>query len=442
MQAALAGQDNALEIYNQAQQAHEKGDLTKAIMLYKEVIKLLPENFEPKYQCAAACLSLDSAESNREALALMKQVVESKPDFARGHFALGVAALRVGEPAETSLRKALELDPSISAARLPLAEIVIAKKSYKEAEQLLAPLFSQDLLDREGLLLLALAQHKQGKLKESIESYNRVLAKGRDAEALFQRGQIYLSQKNYSAAVADLRLAYEASGEVETGLLLAEAHTQNGEKEKASELAKVLLEKSSDQQLRAKIADLLADVNREDATKAAEELEKLLASDPKNISYLVRLGEIYNSSSPEKAVEYWQKAMSISPKLDYRIGLASALLKSQRFDDAISEFGLVLAQDSESYEAHAGLALAYFKKEFFPPSAQHFIWMVNKKPEIVINFYFLAICFDRMDDYAQALKAYEIFLKVADPRIHQLEIEKVNLRMPSLKRQLERTKKR
>jgi tetratricopeptide (TPR) repeat protein len=64
--------------------------------------------------------------------------------------------------------------------------------------------------------------------------------------------------------------------------------------------------------------------------------------------------------------------------------------------------------------------------------------MVQARPENAINYYFLGICFDRLEDFTQALKAYELFLKVADPRINQLEIEKVQLRLPSLRRQLEK----
>src|SRR5262245_719658 len=82
---ALAQEDEgrALTLYNQAQTAHERGELPKAIELYREVIKLAPDRFEPKFQCAAACLASDKPELDQEALALFKQVTELKPDFAR-----------------------------------------------------------------------------------------------------------------------------------------------------------------------------------------------------------------------------------------------------------------------------------------------------------------------------------------------------------------------
>ncbi|HEX8999823.1 MAG TPA: tetratricopeptide repeat protein, partial [Blastocatellia bacterium] len=53
-----------------------------------------------------------------------------------------------------------------------------------------------------------------------------------------------------------------------------------------------------------------------------------------------------------------------------------------------------------------------------------------------ISLYFLGVCFDKIGDYEQALRAYNQFMELASPE-NQLEIEKIKLRMPSLKRQIE-----
>src|SRR5262249_24223466 len=160
---------------------------------------------------------------------------------------------------------------------------------------------------------------------------------------------------------------------------------------------------------------------------AAAELEKAVAAEPNKVEYLVRLGEIYLLAQPEKAVTYWQRAVSISPKPEYLTGLGSALLKSQKYPESIEQFDKALAQNPDLYEAHSGLGLAYFKVNNYGRSAQEFIRLIQARPQASINYYFLGICFDKLLDLTQALKAYELFLKTADPKIHQLEIDKVNL---------------
>ncbi|NNF00594.1 MAG: tetratricopeptide repeat-containing protein, partial [Pyrinomonadaceae bacterium] len=65
-------------------------------------------------------------------------------------------------------------------------------------------------------------------------------------------------------------------------------------------------------------------------------------------------------------------------------------------------------------------------------------WIVNEKPELAVGFYFLAICYDKLQEYEDALANYEQFLQLADVENGALEIEKVNLRLPVLKKQIKR----
>ena len=49
-----------------------------------------------------------------------------------------------------------------------------------------------------------------------------------------------------------------------------------------------------------------------------------------------------------------------------------------------------------------------------------------------------ALVADKLGQYEDALEAYEKFLSLANPNVNKLEIEKVNLRLPTLKAQLKR----
>ncbi|MBI4854239.1 MAG: tetratricopeptide repeat protein [Acidobacteria bacterium] len=433
--------EKALMLYQQAETAYEKGDLNKAIELYKQVIKILPESFEPKYQCANALIALGKSEVLSEAASLLKEVTTLKPDFARGFASLGNVLIRLNdfELAEMNLRQALNLDNKLPIHSL-LAEVLFTRQAYKEAETELKLAINQGQADAQNYLLLAICQEEQNQAQMALASYNKAdEIKPKDSEILYRRGKLYLEQKNFPNAIADLKIAYEISqNNIAIGLVLIDCYRQSGDKKNGLILAQALLDKSS-AETQAQLTELLAQLGANDG--AIAQLEKLLQSEPKNVKYLARLGELYLDINPGKAAEHWQTAVNVEPSIENLVGLASALLKAQKFAQSIEVFKSVLLKSSNNYEAHAGLALALFKLDQFATSAQEFIWIIKAKPENSISYYFLGICFDRLGDYRQALSAYEVFLKKADPKLRQLEIEKVNLRLPILRKQVERQPK-
>ena len=64
-------------------------------------------------------------------------------------------------------------------------------------------------------------------------------------------------------------------------------------------------------------------------------------------------------------------------------------------------------------------------------------WIVSAKPEVSVVHYFIATSHDYLGEYPEALRSYETFLSVADPKTNQLEIDKVKLRLPTLRRQIQ-----
>lgn len=435
-------QNQVVELYNQAEVAYEKGDLTQAISLYKKVIEQLPEAFEPKYQCANAYLATKKPEFLPEAIALLKDVTQLKPDFARGFATLGNALARSNdiEAAENALRQALSLEPALPVRAL-LAELLLTRQAYKEAEIELKTLISQEKNNSRNYLLLGISQQEQNLLEPALASYNRANElQPNDSEILYRRGQLHQKQKNFASSIADLKIAYQLSkNDFAIGLMLIETYRQSGDNKTAINLAQSLLDKNSPEN-QAVLTELLAQLGAN--ADAIGQLEKLLASDPKNVKHLSRLGELYLDINPEKSSQYWQQAFDTSPNIETEVGLASSLLKAQKYKVSIEHFNNVLVKAPQNYEAHAGLALALFKLNNFAPAAENFLWIIKARPENSISYYFLGICFDKLMDYQQALKAYELFLQVADTKLRQGEIEQVRQRLPILRRQLEKQPKK
>jgi tetratricopeptide (TPR) repeat protein len=74
----------------------------------------------------------------------------------------------------------------------------------------------------------------------------------------------------------------------------------------------------------------------------------------------------------------------------------------------------------------------------FAESVHEYEWVASARPEIAATYFFIATAHDNLGEYKQALDAYQSFLSHADPTNNKLEIEKVNLRLPPLRAQIQR----
>jgi tetratricopeptide (TPR) repeat protein len=90
----------------------------------------------------------------------------------------------------------------------------------------------------------------------------------------------------------------------------------------------------------------------------------------------------------------------------------------------------------------ANLATALFQSKRYAEAKPEYQWLAEKQPNLAVTFYFLGIVHDHLREYLDAAANYQQFMKVADPKINQLEIEKVNLRMPILLKQIKDKKGR
>jgi len=98
----------------------------------------------------------------------------------------------------------------------------------------------------------------------------------------------------------------------------------------------------------------------------------------------------------------------------------------------------ILSVTPDSYVVHANLATALYEQKRFAESLLEYEWVANAKPEIPATYFFIATAHDYLGEYVEALAAYEKFLAVANAQNNQLEIEKVNLRLPVLRNQIKR----
>src|SRR5258706_191390 len=102
------GETDPVKLFERGQNAHAKGDITRALALYEGAIKLRPEFPEAEYQRGVALAALDRSPEAEKAFA---RAIDLKKDWVLPVSALGnlLARLAQDKEAEHFLRRALQL---------------------------------------------------------------------------------------------------------------------------------------------------------------------------------------------------------------------------------------------------------------------------------------------------------------------------------------------
>jgi predicted Zn-dependent protease len=111
-------------------------------------------------------------------------------------------------------------------------------------------------------------------------------------------------------------------------------------------------------------------------------------------------------------------------------------VQARRFAEAVALLRRILASAPDNYAAHANLATALDGLKQYPEALVEYQWLNRARPELPVTYFLLARAYDLTGEYELALSAYETFLAKADAAQNNLEMEKVNLRLPNLRKQI------
>ena len=439
-----ATEDDPVQLFQQGQDAHEAGDLKRAVEFYERAIKLRPEFPEAEYQRASALLSLNRLP---EAEKGFRRAIELQPEWSLPYTALGKLLTRLErfDEAETMLSRARELDKDNIAALLALADLSLRAKLSREKLQALAEELKRATESKQsnasawtarGSIELALG-NKTG----AAASFDRaLLLDNQNIAALVERAKLRASAGNYEGALEDAIAANRAShSSATTSLLLAQIYAQAGKPDEAAKTLDALDEASK---RLPEVAALRNSLQKDCGNSTAEDraaTEALLKKDPRNASLLSCLGASLRTVDPARSLELYRQAAEIEPaNTRYATGYAAALIQARRFAEAVIILRRILAVEPNNFVAHSNLATALYELKQFPDAINEFKWLLATKPDLAVAYYFIATAYDFLGEYKEALAAYETFLARASAQTNQLEIDKVNLRLPSLRNQVKR----
>ena len=437
-QESDAGQADAVSIFDQAQDLHEKGDLKGAIDLYRSVLRLQPELVEASYQCGVAHLALGE---NAEAELSFRQALEVKPDWTLAMTALGSLLVQRGSlsEAESLLTKVLAADGQNQPALAAMADLRLRTNAPPDVLTALlkriADLTAKANPTANAWSARAALEYRLGKRKEAVSSIEHALSDDPNSRsALYMAAEIALAEGDLEKAGRSIRMLESISAGAEPlEILKAEVLAADGRADEAVKLLDAITAPS------AAVATARSRIVLLQSASAAD-LERQLAADnadAANAAVLGRLCSMLRRDDPAKAVEYCRRAVETAPdNIGYAVGYGAALVQAKKYDAAIATLRRIEQIAPDNWFAHANLATALFRTKRFAEAKPEYLWLTNKQPNVAAGYFLLAITFDELGEYADAMANYQQYLRLADPDKNKPDIERVTLRLPSLQRQL------
>ena len=439
------GSADPVKLFERGQNAHAHGDLAKALEFYEEAIKVRPEFAEAEFQRGTALVGLGRLQ---EAEAGLRRAIELRKDWSLPYSALGALLVRLNRDADAEpvLRQAIKLDRQDNLALRMLADIRLRGGDAKEALELTRRATTDADAPASAWILRAMAENATGDKAAALTSFDRVLQLDpANLSALIERAELRIGAGDNERALADLKTAETLiKGEKAIASRLAADYELAGKPDYAKRVAEAAgltpaPAVSSDGTLKVVgTPEEIEAANNEDQAVAVKALEHLLEKNPNNAMLLARLGVAYRTADPNRSLDYYKRAAAKEPaNPDYATGYSSALVQARRFAEAAAILRRVIQAAPNNYVAHANLATALYELKQFAAAVIEYEWLLKAKPDLHVAYYFIATAHDYLGEYEQALEAYESFLARADAKANQLEVEKVKLRLPSLRRQIQ-----
>jgi len=433
-----------VKLFELGQHAHGLGEFEKALAFYDQAIKVRPEFPEAEFQRGNALVSLGRF---TEAEAAFRRSIQLKKSWSLPYSALGALLMRVGRDreAEPMFREALVVDPKDNVALRMLSEIRLRGGDARDALDLARRATSNDEAPASAWIVQAAAERANGDKNAARNILDQVLSSDAgNLAALMERADILAEEKNYDAAVTDLKAAEKLKpGDKVILSRLAFVYQQAGKLEQAQAIAQAagleVQQTAGDGKIRViGTSQEIEAANSDDPIIARKALEKLLEKNPRNALLLARLGATFRTEDPNRSIEFYRRAAELQPdSAEYAVGYAAALVQARRFSAAAHILRQVVKSDPQNYAAHANLATSLYELKLYGDALQEYEWLIAAKPNVIVAYYFIATAHDYLGQYPEALASYEKFLARADPRTNQLEIEKIKLRLPTLRRQIQ-----
>jgi len=345
-----------------------------------------------------------------------EQFLAKKPNDATVHFDLGYVYTALGRSgdAKTQYQKAIALDPKMGPAYLNLG-LTLLQSSPAEAVEPLQ--HAADLLpDRaRPKFLLATALERTGKLNDAIAQYQAAeKLDGKDFDTHISLALALLHANRPADALPEFRSALALqpdSAEAHLGLgqcLIAQKQYEPG----AAALAAYLKAHLGDARIRVERAAALVDLGQLD--EAVAELDRAASLGPESTDALELRARIdFAQKKFADAVPPLQQAVAREPRnANFRALLGHALLQSKNYSGAVTQLLEANRLDPSANDVLGDLVLAEYNTRNYAASLQVLDTLSQRRQLPAESWFIRAACYDKLEQPAQALDAYQRFLQL------------------------------
>jgi len=321
--ASAYAQEQVQQLFEQAQKARARGDLTEAEQKYLQVIHQAPQ-MANAYHNLGIVYFMERKHS--DAVATLKKALTLSPGLTGAQVMLGLAYYELYdlEKASAAFETALKSNPADTNALLYLGKAQIQKREYRAAQKTIEKLVELKPKDPEALYDLSLAH-----MKLMLETVNR--------------------------------LGEAAPGSYLFSLLLAQdAEARNDDEAAIQKYREALAQRGKEPVvgIHYALGSVYAKVGK--YNEAAEEFKKELQINPSDSLALWKLGELGLRSDPESVRGYLERAVALNPNLPQAaLAYGRLLARAGETEKAVEQFQRVVRLAPEEDSVHYHLAKAY-----------------------------------------------------------------------------------
>ncbi|MEQ9448312.1 MAG: tetratricopeptide repeat protein, partial [Rhodospirillaceae bacterium] len=355
------------ETLQKAFQAHQAGQLSKAVRLYDAVLKKDPAQGDA---LNLKGIILQTRERHAEALALFERAAAALPNFPDVPFNMAntLKALERNDEALAAYDKACALNPGYADARLnagtllhKLGRTTEAIASFREMVRI-APADPRAHYNLGVCLTESLPSEKEDKrerlIKEAEDAFKRALAlNANDANTHYAYANLLSAKGDHDNAIKHTQTAINLNPN------WPEALSDLGERLRAAdrfdEAINVLRRAASlrprDSIIQYNLATALSDV--EEYSEAERIFLDVIESDPSFVRAYANLGMVYkNTDRRDDAIALYEEALYIEPTLHQAYSNLAFIFRDEGWENA----SLALFDKALSYR-DSDVAIAYHR---------------------------------------------------------------------------------
>jgi tetratricopeptide (TPR) repeat protein len=326
--AAFAQGPDPQQLFQEALEAQQRGDMPLAVRKYEELIRLHPDIIEARANLGIALVSLGRFD---EAIAQYRAALRQAPGNRDLRLNLALAYYKKGDfpDAADEFSSLHEAEPGNVRIATLLGQCYVRLGRDAEAISLLMPFekANPDNLDLAWALGSALI--RSGHTEEGLERVEKVAERGHSAEAYALAADVYIRLNLFDRARSNLDEAMRLNPHL-PGL-----HTLSG----------TIMDYSGDQKA------------------AAVEFQKALEANPNDFEAQVRLGSLrYAQRKLDAAKLHLNRALEIDPLSSLaRYMLARVERAEGQLDAAVKDLEKVVRNDPGWLPPHIELAALYYR---------------------------------------------------------------------------------